>query len=259
MTEGLLSSEVGRSPPAWLPVAAEAEAYEGIRRGEEAAFRLVAQALQPVLRRLTRVIVLSSVNPDDIVARAWWSSLRTLHMFRWRMPFASWVASATVTHARTHGVRQPALPSRVSPLAGVALAGPADWSDLPWGARWEDAQSLLAAPLMALQQSQREVVHARDVERWPSRRVCDVLGLVEVDYERLLAEGRARLRAAVASFVGESDNSSQWAAQLAAIIRLLRESVDDRDDVIDARTLESFNRWRAQRLVGWRRLRTLWS
>lgn len=255
MTSGLLSSQVPRPPSAWLPPAAEADAYEGIRRGEDAAFRAVARPLQPVLRRLAGLTVSSAADADDVVLRTWSAALRTLDMFRWRTPFATWVAAITIAQGRTRAARDRGPPrSPAAPVPAHSEPGPADWSDLPWGARWEHALATLVAAHAALPLPQREVVHTRDLERWPPRRVCDVLGLPEVVYERLLADGRAELREALAPLVVEAGRERHEAAQTAAVVRVLGELVDDREEPLDPRTLAVFRRWRATRVPGWRRL-----
>lgn len=242
---------------AWLPAAAENRAYEGIRRGEEPAFRAVAQPLQPVLRRVVRVIVPGSVDADAIILRSWASALRGLPMFRWRMPLATWVAQITVAHSRAQ------VPiewdrSRIPEvdLQGPAnlLPGPVDWSDLPWGARWEAALATLTAAFEDLPLAEREVVYTRDVERWTPRQVCDVLGLPEAVYQQLLGGGRSRLRRALASLVGEPAESPDHAAQVASVVRLLNHWVDEHDEPLDPRALQVFRQWRAGHVSRWRRL-----
>lgn len=159
----------------WLSAATEAEAYEGIREGEEAAFRAAALPLQPVLRRLARVIVRSPDEADDITVRTWVVALHGLDMFTWHTPFATWVARITVAQGRTRARETGPHAHSAVPVPPRPAPGPDDWSDLPWSARWEHALPILATSYWALPLAQREVVHARDVERWTSRRVCDVL------------------------------------------------------------------------------------
>jgi DNA-directed RNA polymerase specialized sigma24 family protein len=266
MAEGLTNSVVRISPSPWLPAAVESEAFEGIRRGDKGAFRVLAEPLQPVLRRLARVIVLPSAGAsrgpsrvvDGIIARVWSHSLRALDMFRWNTPFASWIAGGVVVDARSHaGLRDRDHASATSRTPRRPVAGPDDWSDLPWAARWEDALPTLNAALAALPLPQREVVHTRDVEQWPTRRVCDVLGLVGVDYEHLLAEGREQLWKALAPLVGETTEGPHWVAQTAAIVRVLGNGIEDRAEPLDAGTVAAFHQWRASRLTGWRRVGAL--
>lgn len=247
-------------PSAWLPAAAEAEAYEGIREGDETAFRTVAQPLQPVLRRLVGLTV-SSPAVDEVIVRTWTGALRGLDMFRWHTPFATWVAQGAVAHAHA-AVGAPPPPSRpAEPPPPEAhpepVPGPADWSDLPWSARWDDALPTLAAALAALPPAQREVVVTQDMERWPTRRVCDVLGLPEVVHARQLAEGRRPLRNALARLVGEPDTRAHLAAQMARTadaVRLLGWPPDDGRDELDPEVVRVFRRWRAGRLPIRRRL-----
>ncbi len=245
----------------WLPAATEAEAYEGIRRGDEVAFRTVAQPLQPVLRRLAGLAVPSPAAVDEIVVRTWAGALRGLDMFRWSTPFATWVAQATVAHAhaaagRTSSRSTPAEPP-IPPGHRPTAPGPADWSDLPWSARWDEALPTLEAVLPTLPLAQREVVVTCDVERWPTRRACDVLGLPEVVHARRLAEGRRHLRDALARLVGESDDRTHLPAQVARTadaVRLLGWPPDDGPEELDPEVVRVFRRWRAGRVPIWRLL-----
>lgn len=260
-------STLRRPPSAWLPAAAEADAYEGIRHGDEAAFRAVAQPLQPVLRRLAGLGGGSSEDAPAAVVRTWGVALRGLDMFTWNSPFATWVARITIAYGRARYARDPrplAVPAALyaarRPAAGPAscpTADPADWSDLPWSARWMHALPTLAEAYAALPLELREVVHTRDVERWPSGRVCDVLGLTAATYERSLADGRSRLRDALAPLVGASDRDRLRPAQAAragAAMRVLGWPDDRGTEPLDPRTVAVFYRWRASRRTGWQRL-----
>jgi DNA-directed RNA polymerase specialized sigma24 family protein len=235
----------------WLPAAVELEAYEGLRRGDEAAFRRLAEPLQPPLRRLAGLYVPEGTATDELVLRAWGAALRGLDMFRWHSPLATWIAGIAVGFGRTQDVR--AAPSdRTMPRPAGDLPGPADWSDLPWSARWERAGVTLTDTLAALPTPELEVLHGSDGEQWPARRVCDVFGLPEVAHERLLADAEARLHAALAMLVGHR-RSDHHDAQVAAIRRWLGRRVDTRPVPLDPRLVTVFRQWSATRRTRWRR------
>lgn len=243
------------APSGWLPPDVEARAYEAIRHGDEVGFRTVAVPLQPVLRRLAG---LSQPDPDEVdalVAHSWRVVLRALDRFCWHTPFATWVARITIAHCRAHAVTDHSdLPVVVA--GPRAAPGPPDWSDLPWGARWEGVLPVLGASLQALPLPQREVVHAHDVERWPRRRVCDVLALPEEAEARLLTAGRRTMRDVLARWVGDTDHVhlTAQADRTAAILPQLVWSEDrDAPQQLDARTLRAFRGWRRARTTGWRR------
>lgn len=240
---------------AWLPAAAEMEAYEGIRRGDEDAFRALAEPLQPTLRRLAGLYVDSGTCARAMVLRTWRSALRGLQMFAWHTPLATWIARITVASGRAHDVRaagQVPRPNTPEPVREVV--GPPDWSDLPWSERWEQAGATLADALAALPVDQREVVQGRDLEQWPSRRVCDVFGLPEATYELLIVEAHTRLHDALASLVGQAGPGPDRTAQIAAITRWLNQRLDARPEQLDPRALRVFHHWSATRQTRWRRL-----
>jgi DNA-directed RNA polymerase specialized sigma24 family protein len=243
----------------WLPRTAELDAFEGIRRGEEDAFRALAEPLQPSLRRLARLYVEPDAHVDAVVLRGWSLALGGVDMFRWHTLFATWIAGITVAVGRAHttGVGAAAPAPITSAWPGEVL-GPADWSDLPWSARWEQAGSTLVGALAALPLDQREVVHGREVERWPARRVCDVFGLPEAAYEQLLAEARTRLRDALGCLVGQVEPGSHRDAQIAAVSGWLGQRLDDRPEPLDPRAVAVFHRWSATRHRGWKRLGRRW-
>ena len=241
----------------WLPEGAELAAYEGLRRGDERAFRLLAEALHPALLRLARLYVSTDAKADKLVLRTWREALRGLSMFRWQSPLATWVARITVAAGRVHedrkgrdGRETAALPADIAPVPHGPVPGPRDWSDLPWSARWEHAGDMLRAALASLPTAELEVVHGRDVEQWPERRVCDVFGLTEESYERLLDTAHGRLHQALAAVVGERDPGPYGEAQMAALSRWLGERNQPRPQPLDPRVVATFRRWSGGRRHG---------
>lgn len=260
MADELLIGPRQRPARAWLSSTEEANAYEGIRRGDEAAFRAIAEPLQPVLHRLSELIVRSSDDAEAIIVETWAATLPGLDMFRWHTPFATWVARMVVAKSRARVAFRPdaTRTDRVgSHPATPPAPGPPDWSDLPWSARWQDALPTMRAAQAALPLPQREVVHVRDVEQWPVGRICDVLGLPKVEYERLLAQGRRRLRDSLAPLVGASHDDPHAQAQTArtaAVLRAANWPPDIAEPSLDRRTIVAFRRWRAGRVPAWRRV-----
>lgn len=134
----------------WLPPAAELDAYDGIRRGSQAAFRSLAEPLQPALRRLAGVYVDTESGVDALVMRSWEMALRGLSMFRWHTPLATWIAGITVAFGRTHHAAVAPPATAAAQMPAHELPGPPDWSDLPWGRRWQDAPISLGDIFAAL-------------------------------------------------------------------------------------------------------------
>jgi DNA-directed RNA polymerase specialized sigma24 family protein len=214
---------------------------------------VIAAPLQATLHRLADLYVDAPARADAIVLHSWEIALRGPDMFRWHTPYATWVAGIVVTFGR-RSAPQVARPDATSrPTLAGQWPGPADWSDLPWSARWERAGTTLARTLATSPTGEREVIHGHDVERWPRRRVCDVFGLPEVTYELHLASGHARLHEALARLVGQTGPSGHHAAQLAATARCVTRRSTVRPEPLDPRAVAVFRSWSASRTAGWRR------
>lgn len=187
----------------------ELAAYEGLRHGDIDAFRLVAARAEPLLHRLV------GLSTDDrrvrrlAVADTWDTRLRALGMFTWHTGLVTWIAAGVVRRGRSLPQGQPVShPPATGEHPGTAgrhrpVAGPVDWSDLPFGARWEDAMPVLAAAHAALPLPVREVLHTHHVERWTTQQGCDVLGTTAVAYDQRRRAGHRALHAALADVVGE--------------------------------------------------------
>lgn len=239
----------------WLSAAEELAAYEGIRLGDLDAFVALAEPLQPSLRRLAAVYVDDVVQAERIVRRSWRIALDGDAMFRWQTPLATWVAGITVSTGRNQA-RPPStsLTSADVPGPGHHLAGPDDWSDLPWSARWGDVGARLDHALHALPVDEREVLHGHDLERWPVRRSCDVFGHPEAVHDRLLASARARVHTAIGRHVGAVADAGHRDAQVEALTRWLGRHVPHHPGRLDQATLAIYRTWAAGRGRRWRRL-----
>lgn len=243
MTREAMAAGGRGAPSAWLPPGAEAEAYEGLRNGDESSFVALAEPLQPVLQRRAAIAVAARADAQAIVVRTWELALGGLETFRWQTAFATWVAGITVGQARACPLLPSVHPSRAGPSIPQP-PGPPTWDDLPWGARWADAMTVLQHAVRVLPYAQREVIHTRDIEGWPVRRVCDVLGLPEATCQRLLAEAREQLRGALSPLVGGPDGEDVRPAQTAAVVRCAQGLLDARAEPLDPRVVTVFRRWR---------------
>jgi DNA-directed RNA polymerase specialized sigma24 family protein len=243
----------------WLPAADELRAFEGIRLGDEDAFRSIAVPLQPDLRRLAALYVAPS-RIDEVVRRSWATALAGHEMFRWQTPLATWVAGFAVATGRAGLAAHPRSPVLRPPTSRPALVpgGPDDWSDLPWSARWVGVGERLSAALDALPVAEREVVHGSDEDRWPDRRVCEVFGITAATHAALLASAHGRLHDAVAAHVGAAPGpaAAHRDDRTHAIRRWLgaRPAGGAPDAPLDPGTVEVFRRWAASRDRRWWRL-----
>jgi DNA-directed RNA polymerase specialized sigma24 family protein len=242
----------------WLTAEEELAAWEGIRLGDLDAFAALAGPLQPSLRRLARLYA-DDGEAAAIVRRGWRVVLGGEAMFRWQTPLATWVAAIVVDGGRNrarsrHAVTFPA--SALPPDPHRSLPGPSDWTDLPWSERWQGVGTRLASALHGLPLAELEVLHVRDLEGWPARRSCDLLGLPEAVQDRLLVAARGRIHDAVGRQLGVDERGGpdpDRGAQVRALVRWLGRQVEHRPEPLDPATLAVFQRWAAGSRRRWRR------
>lgn len=258
--------EVTRSPATrdravdgWLSAADELVAYNGIRAGDEAGFRLVAEPLQPVLRRLAGLTTTSPVEAREVVVATWRGALRSIGMFWWSTSFATWLARATVERGRSRASR-PGAEALPRPVRGFRrpAPGPVDWSDLPFSARWDGALEVLATTQASMPLELREVLHVSAVERWPRARSCQVLGLPADTFDRLLEDAQRQLVDALAWFIGDDASSAmhERMEHVAAALRMLTAPTADDAEPLDPDVVAVFRDWRAEHVPTWLRVRT---
>jgi RNA polymerase sigma-70 factor (ECF subfamily) len=203
----------------------EAALLAQLRRGEEAAFVVLVDALDGRLRRLARLFVADAGAAAEVVQDTWLAVITGLAGFEGRSSLRTWITRICVNKAKTRGVRD----ARSVPLASARpgsdegrgegptvdaarFAADGHWRlpparftvEGPEGAvlRAEE-QRLLAAALETLPARQRQVVTLRDVEGLAAEDVCNALDLSESNQRVLLHRARAALRAAVERIVME--------------------------------------------------------
>jgi RNA polymerase sigma-70 factor, ECF subfamily len=173
--------------------------YEGLRRGNMRSFRRLLELHSAAMLRVAGWYATDRREAERLVRRTWLTALDGLNMFTWHCTFRAWLFGILVAGGRaqapipaTTAAPFPA-PARPYPPTRPAR-GQLDWNDLPWSPVWsEGSWTVLTSALDALPLAQREVVRLRDVEGWPLREVCDVLGLTENEEHRLLHAARTEL------------------------------------------------------------------
>ncbi len=264
--------------------------YEGLRRGSGRAFRRLLELHSPTMLRVASWYMPSRPEAERLVRRTWFTALDGLNMFTWHCTFRAWLFGILVAGGRAQVPVAPVTVAAPEPAPARPTSGPVDWSDLPWSPLWSQASwGALEAALAALPLARREAVLLRDVEGWPLREVCDVLGLTENEEHRLLHAARAELverlrlhlgleRCAddcthpplrVTEYLEDAPTPPEFAVHLsgcaacdcwrgrfeglAKILHLLRD--DDEPGPPDRDLMAAFRRWRAaRRLRPWHRL-----
>jgi RNA polymerase sigma-70 factor, ECF subfamily len=197
---------------------------EGLRAGDETAFRHLFEMLNATLLRVARGYAPSDAVAEEIVQETWIGVIKGIDRFEGRSSLRTWTFGILVNVARTKAVRE----ARSIPFASAAPPGeepePIDperffSSDHPqyaghwrlgpaaWGIPEErllagETRSTLLAAIDDLPPNQREVIVLRDIGGWPAGEVCNALGITETNGRVLLHRARAKVRAAIDGTIG---------------------------------------------------------
>ena len=217
----LVPSAVSRT----VEVADDASVVAALRRGDEAAFTELVTAYSSSLLRLAQDFVRTRAIAEEVVQETWLAVLNGIDRFEGRSSLKTWLYRILVNKAKTRGVRE----ARTVPFSALETEGedravPEErfrGPDDQWPGHWasppvpldtvpdarllaREARQRILQALETLPDSQRLVVTLRDVAGCEPEEVCDALGLSEVNQRVLLHRGRAKLRAALEQYLGES-------------------------------------------------------
>jgi RNA polymerase sigma-70 factor (ECF subfamily) len=205
-------------------VATEAQLVDALRAGDEEAFTALVREYHPSLIRVARIYVSSLAAAEEAAQETWVGVLSGIARFEGRSSLRTWIFRILTNIAKTKAVREgrtlpfSALqdPARV-PEAAVDPDRFLDAEHPRWPGHWslrpepwpEDAlvaaetRERLEAAIEALPATQRAVLSLRDVEGWSSEEVRNALELSETNQRVLLHRARAKVRAALESYVGQ--------------------------------------------------------
>jgi RNA polymerase sigma-70 factor, ECF subfamily len=199
----------------------EARLLEGLRAGDEAAFRQLVDAYGPMLLRLAMMHVRSRAVAEEVLQETWLAVLNGIDRFEGRSSLKTWITSILLNTARTRGERErrvlpfsllsrrdphgrdePAVPP--SRFQGRRGEDPGHWARPPvdWGPpeeklATEASRKVLLEAIAALPERQREVIALRDISGWSSEEVRNALDLSETNQRVLLHRARSKVRAAL--------------------------------------------------------------
>jgi RNA polymerase sigma-70 factor (ECF subfamily) len=210
----------GVSPGRPRPPAGEEELVEGLKRGDEDAFRALVGEYGPFLMRLALAHVSSRAVAEEVVGDTWLAVLDGIDRFQGRSSLRTWLASILLNKARTRGERE----SRIVPFTFLRRrsgegSGPAIDPDRfhgrrgerpGWWARppaaWEspeerlysdETRRVLLQAIRDLPARQRDVIALRDLSGWTAEEVRNALDLSETNQRVLLHRGRSKVRTAL--------------------------------------------------------------
>jgi RNA polymerase sigma-70 factor, ECF subfamily len=199
----------------------EAALVAALRRGDEAAFVRLVEAMHGSMLRLAMIHVADRATAEEVVQDAWLGVLRQLDRFEGRSSLKTWILRITGNRAKTRAMRErrtlpfsalpggdadadePVVePDRFLPAghrwAGHWASPPASWREVP-------EELLLSRETMRevgraverLPPAQRAVLVLRDVEGLSAAEACRLLELSEGNQRVLLHRARSKVRAAL--------------------------------------------------------------
>jgi RNA polymerase sigma-70 factor, ECF subfamily len=205
----------------------ERELLGALRRGDEAAFVRLVEALHGSMLRLAMVHVGNRAVAEEVVQDAWVGVLRQLGRFEGRSSLKTWVLRIVSNRAKTRAVRErrtvpfsalpgdqdgeePTVePDRFLPAghrwAGHWASPPSSWREVPEDVLLsEETMAEVERAIDGLPPAQRAVLVVRDVEGLTAAEACQLLGLTEGNQRVLLHRGRSRVRAHLERYLGEA-------------------------------------------------------
>ena len=197
----------------------EARLLDGLRAGDEAAFRELVTAHGPMLMRLAMMHVPSRAVAEEVVQETWLAVLSGIDRFEGRSSLRTWLTSILLNTARTRGERErrtlpfsllrrrgeegrdePAVPP--ARFQGRRGEQPGQWARPPleWGPPedWLEAEAtrgVLLKAIASLAPRQRAVIALRDISGWSPEEVRNALDVSETNQRVLLHRARSKVRA----------------------------------------------------------------
>ena len=173
--------------------------WPGSRKGDQAAFRLLARRHLPAMVGLARRILGNAAEAEDVAQEA---MLRVwTHAPRWQ-PLAafrpgsraSWSISASTASGARHWVDLEAAGEIVDPTPGAGEQAESD-----------ERERLLAAAIGTLPERQRSAIVLTYSEGMSNAQVADMLDTSVSAVETLLVRGKQNLRRALGGVIDEGE------------------------------------------------------
>jgi RNA polymerase sigma-70 factor (ECF subfamily) len=193
--------------------AEDAKLVEGLRRGDEAAFRAVMRDYGSAMLRVAQMYVSSRAVAEEVVQEAWLGVLKGIGRFEGRSSLKTWLFRIVANTAKTRGVRE----SRSVPFSALGddedavdpdrFLGPDErfpghWAQPPEGRLLADeAMQVIERAIERLAPAQRAVITLRDLQGLSSEEVRNALDLTETNQRVLLHRARAKVRGALEEYM----------------------------------------------------------
>jgi RNA polymerase sigma-70 factor (ECF subfamily) len=192
----------------------DASLVEGLRAGDEAAFRALMREYGGAMLRVAQMYVSSRAVAEDVVQDAWIGVLRGIDRFEGRSSLKTWLFRIVANTAKTRGVRE----ARSIPFAslgddseggvdpdrflGSGERFPGHWAVPPEGrVLAAEAMGVIERAIDTLPPAQRAVITLRDIQGLSSEEVRNALDLTETNQRVLLHRARSKVRSALEEYM----------------------------------------------------------
>jgi RNA polymerase sigma-70 factor (ECF subfamily) len=200
--------------------AEDARLVDGLRRGDEAAFRALMREYGAAMLRLAQMYVSSRAVAEEVVQEAWLGVLNGIGRFEGRSSLKTWIFQIVANTAKTRGVREArslpfsALGGDDDPVvdpdrfmgpeeryAGHWSAPPESWAGGPEALLAAETLEVIRRAIEELPPSQQAVITMRDVEGLTAEEVRNALDVSETNQRVLLHRARAKVRQALEEYL----------------------------------------------------------
>jgi RNA polymerase sigma-70 factor (ECF subfamily) len=203
----------------------EGSVIDALRRGDEGTFARLVDQYHPSLRRVAGLYIANRAVADEVVQDTWLGVIQGIWAFEGRSSLKTWIFRILINRAKTRAAREgrmvpfPRFDAAVE-AAEAAVAPdpfqpldhptqPGHWIHPPAAPGTSPERRLLAlearqhlqSAIAALPEHQRLVLILRDVEGCSTEEVCNALGFQETNIRVLLHRARAKVRAALDSYL----------------------------------------------------------
>jgi RNA polymerase sigma-70 factor (ECF subfamily) len=192
----------------------DARLVDGLRAGDEEAFRSLMREYGAAMLRVAQMYVPSRAVAEEVVQEAWLGVLKGIGRFEGRSSLKTWLFRIVANTAKTRGVRE----SRSVPFSSLGgdddaavdpdrFLGPGErfpghWALPPEGHLLaQEAMEVIAREIDRLPPAQRAVITLRDVQGFISEEVRNALDLTETNQRVLLHRARSKVRSALEEYM----------------------------------------------------------
>ena len=196
----------------------EIQLLDGLRRGDETAFRSLIEQYHTRLLRVARAYVSSEAVAEEVVQETWLGVLEGIHRFEGRSSLKTWIFRILTNRAKTRGQRE----HRYVSFSDATPQGDQDddsameperfhtsgartgqWAVPPttWDAQTperllssKEGMTLLKQAIQKLPANQRQIIILRDIEGIDSEEICQTMNISATNQRVLLHRARTKVR-----------------------------------------------------------------